>query len=198
MSKTPKDIIPGCYKAEAMGFKTFTSNKGKTICCAELVLQDYSRASDYIPDELTVFFNLSKKDGSVNIYAEKDIQAFGLAVGSKEIAEINIGSMFIERKVRLLGAPVYVSVRKKNLGNFSIEEVLVLPQGAYPPLQDVMGDDVPFDAPAPVAEANAKSVADMFNTSEETCAFTGETIVKKVKVTEPIGKRSEPLEDVDF
>ncbi len=207
MSKHIDDLIIGCYKAEAMGFKTFNSEKsGKTLSVLSLVLPDYSAEAGYIPIELDVWFSFKKKDGSFNEYAVKEVNDAGKALGSRELADMTSGNALQLRKIPLRGRLCFIHIYNLafSRGNYSsaMRKCSILPYGAYPALEDVIGDDVPFDFPT---EANTTKIGDKLaipqaaqeTFEEETCAFTGETIKKKI-ITEKIGQRSQPEDDLPF
>lgn len=187
MSKSIDDLIIGCYKAEAMGFKTITSEKsGKTMSLLSLVVQDYSKEADYIPIELDIWYFYQKKDGTFNEYAVKDVNEAGKAIGSRVMAELTSGSAMQLRKVPLRGKPCYIHVYNLafSKGNYSstMRKASVLPAGAYPALEDVVGDDVPFDFPD-VTQGTARPI---------------ETLIKQPKPTEKIGQRHEPTGEIPF
>lgn len=142
MATSATKLIPGCYCAEAMGFKVWQYN-GETLCCAELVLQDYGS----MPEEVSAYFRLiNKKDGAINQYGLKEINDFGLAVGSKRIANADeqtaLGWVSAGHKERLMGVRCYLWTYNKVLPTgFKLSVFSVLPLGEYPSLDKVYKDD---------------------------------------------------------
>lgn len=148
MSTSASKLISGCYCAEAMGFKVWQLN-GEPACCAEFVLQDYGE----LPEEVTGWYSLvNKKTGSINPYTLMEINQFGRAIGSKEIANADEAKaqewITTGLKIALQGSRCYLHSSSKVLpSGFKLATFSVMPVAQYPSLDKATNpdDDVPWD-----------------------------------------------------
>lgn len=132
MPLSQKETVIGCYEAEAMGFKIATSKAGSKYCCLEAVLQNYGE----IPQDVTILFNLYKRDKSPNTYAEKDINKLGRCVGSKQLAEWKWNDN--EIRLPLQGAKLRIDYDDEGF----FRRVSFAPMRDYPSFNAVAGDDI--------------------------------------------------------
>lgn len=159
MSTNASKIVPGCYCAEAMGFKVWQHN-GSVLCCAELVLTNYNNT----PEEVSAWFNIvNKKTNEINKYALNDINELGRAVGNKDIANAD---EFVAKdwtsigfKASLNGRACYLFSYIKILpSGFKLNTFRVIPSGKYPSFEENIGDDVPWGSEDIVNDVDIEEV----------------------------------------